>query len=401
MSSDRSQDVVLLGATGFTGRLVAERIAVQGPDDLRWTIAGRDESRLRAVAASLPAHRPAPEVVVADVTDPHSLRRLAASTRVLATTVGPYMEYGEPVVAACAEVGTDYVDLTGEPEFVDRVWLAHHERAVASGSRLVHACGFDSIPYDLGAWFTVGLLPDDVPIRMSGFVRASGAVSGGTYHSAVRAFSRVRQSSGVAARRRETERAGDRRPARRVRALPRRLVRGPEGRGWGLPLPTIDPVIVRRSARALPEYGPDFGYGHYAWVRRLPVAVATPLVLGGMVAVAQLPPGRDLLLKLRPQGAGPSAEQRDRSWFRVDLVTESPGRRLRTRVSGGDPGYDATATMLAQSALCLARDDVPDLAGQLTTAQAMGNRLLDRLSGHGITFEVLSDEVVADESVDT
>lgn len=395
MSSDRTHDVVLLGATGFTGRLVAERLAAQGPDDLRWAIAGRDATRLRAVVDSLPVDRPVPAVLLADVNDAASLRRLAATTRVLATTVGPYMEHGEPVVAACAEVGTDYVDLTGEPEFVDRMWLAHHERAARSGSRLVHACGFDSIPYDLGAWYTVGLLPDDLPIRMSGFVRASGSVSGGTYHSAVRAFSRVRQSSGVGAQRRDAERSGAEPPERRVRALPRRVVRGPGGRGWGLPLPTIDPVIVRRSARALPAYGPDFGYGHYAWVRRLPTAVVAPVVLGGMVAVAQIPPGRDLLLKLRPQGDGPDPGQRARSWFTVDLVTEVPGRRIRTRVSGPDPGYDATATMLAQSALCLARDDVPDLAGQLTTARAMGEQLLPRLSEHGIAFEVLSDEVVA------
>jgi short subunit dehydrogenase-like uncharacterized protein len=385
-------DVILLGATGFTGRLTAERLAAQAPDGLRWAIAGRDRRKLEAVAEDLADLGPAAghvNTLIADVTDRSSLRTLAAETRVLATTVGPYMEYGEPVAAACAETGTDYVDITGEPEFVDRIWLAHHDQATRTGARLVHACGFDSIPHDLGALFTVRQLPDDVPISVSAFVRASGKVSGGTYHSAVRALSRLRQSSSVASERRKRDPAVRSATGRRVRALPRRPVRAPDGWGWGLPLPTIDPIIVRRSARALRDYGPDFAYGHYALVRSLPMAAAAPVVLGGMLAVAQLPVGRDALLKLYPQGSGPSPERRGRGWFTVRFVAESPEQRLVTEVRGGDPGYDETATMLAQSALCLACDDVPELAGQLTTAQAMGDRLLARLRAQGMTFTVL------------
>ena len=208
MTSDRRDlgakpyDVVLLGATGFTGRLTAQRLAAQGPVGLRWAIAGRNKSKLETIAEELRAIVPAGrdvDVVVADVDDLESLRAMAELAKVVATTVGPYMDYGANVVAACAETGTDYVDLTGEPEFVDRMWLAHHTRALATGARIVHACGFDSIPHDLGALFTVRQLPPDLPITMSGFVRASGTFSGGTYHSAVRAFSRVRKSSLVAA----------------------------------------------------------------------------------------------------------------------------------------------------------------------------------------------------------
>jgi short subunit dehydrogenase-like uncharacterized protein len=390
-------DVVLFGATGFTGRLTAERLAGQGPDGLRWAIAGRNERELDRLAVALADRGRAGRgiaVLRADVTDLHSMRALAEQTKVLATTVGPYVEYGESAVAACAESGTDYADLSGEPEFVDRVWLAHQESALLTGARLVHACGFDSIPHDLGALFTVQQLPDDVPIRLSGFVRASGTPSGGTYHSAVRAFSRLRQSSAVAAERRRAERAARPATRRRVRALPRRPVRAPDGRGWGLPLPTIDPTVVRRSARALDEYGPDFSYGHYALVRSLRVAAAAPAVLGGMVVVSQLPVGRDLLLRLRPLGVGPSPARRARGWFKVRFVAETPGRRLVTEVAGGDPGYDETATMLAQSALCLAFDDLPVSAGQLTTAQAMGTQLRTRLESQGMTFAVTDDTKV-------
>ncbi len=224
-------------------------------------------------------------------------------------------------------------------------------------------------------------------MTVAGYVRAGGTLSGGTYHSAVRAFSRTRQSSAVSAQRRKAEGRGA--GGRRVRALPPRPTRAPDGRGWALPLPTIDPVVVRRSARALPRYGPDFGYGHYALVRSLPVALAAPALLGGMLAVSQLPPGRDLLLRLRRKGEGPTAERRAKSWFKVRFVGTGGGQRVVTEVSGGDPGYDETATMLSQSALCLALDDVPLTAGQVTTVQAMGDALLTRLQAAGMGFRVL------------
>jgi short subunit dehydrogenase-like uncharacterized protein len=159
-----------------------------------------------------------------------------------------------------------------------------------------------------------------------------------------------------------------------------------------LPLPTIDPTIVRRSARGLADYGPDFSYGHYALVRRLPTAVIAPVVLGGMVAAAQVPLGRDLLLKVKSRGSGPSPEQQRNAWFRVLFHAEAAGRILQAEVAGGDPGYGETATMLAQSALCLALDELPALAGQLTTAQAMGESLQRRLETQGMRFQVLADE---------
>ena len=387
----RPFDVVLVGATGFTGGLTAERLAADGPDDLRWAIAGRDLVRLEAVrdrVAGLGKAGASVQTLHADLADAASMRSLAEQTAVVATTVGPYLEHGEPLVAACAEAGTDYADLTGEPEFVDRMWLGYHEQALRTGARLVHACGFDSVPHDLGAYLTVQQLPEGVPLTVAGYVRAGGEISGGTYQSAVRAFSRARQSSAVSAERRRLERRPE---GRRVSALPMRPARAPDGRGWALPLPTIDPVVVRRSARALERYGPDFRYGHYALVRKLPTAIVTPLVLGGMLAVSQVPPGRDLLLKLRKPGDGPSAERRARSWFKVRFVGEGGGRQVVTQVSGGDPGYDETSRMLAQSALCLAFDNLPETAGQVTTAQAMGDALLSRLRAAGLRFEVLDE----------
>jgi len=327
-------------------------------------------------------------VLTADVDDARSMSVLAESTSLVASTVGPFVEHGPPLVGACARVGTDYLDITGEPEFVDAMWLEHHDAAVRTGARLVHACGFDSIPHDLGVLFTVGHLADDVPITVEGFVRASGRLSGGTYHSAVNAFGRARHMATLSKQRRARElRLAD----RRVSALPQRPRRVPGSDRWALPLPTIDPMIVRRSARALDAYGPDFCYGHYAEVGTMPKAVAAAVGVGGVMALSQAAPTRNLLLRLKSTGEGPDEAARERSWFRVRFLATAGDDTLMTEVCGGDPGYTETAKMLAESALCMVRDDLPTTAGQVTTAQAMGTTLIDRLRRAGMTFRVLPD----------
>ncbi|KMS88167.1 saccharopine dehydrogenase, partial [Streptomyces regensis] len=209
--TQREYDIVVFGATGFTGGLTAEYLAAHVPEGCRWALAGRNTTKLEAVRERLAAIEPSCAdlpLVQADVTDPASLARVAESARVVVTTVGPYLEYGEPLVAACAEAGTDYVDLTGEPEFVDRMYLAHHETARRTGARIVHACGFDSIPYDLGVFFTVTQLGEaakDADVTVRAQIRANAEFSGGTYASALTAFSRARQMAAVAKRRRAAE----------------------------------------------------------------------------------------------------------------------------------------------------------------------------------------------------
>lgn len=390
MSVGREFDVVLFGATGFTGGLTAEYLAAHAPNGCRWAIAGRSREKLLAVRERLAEINPSCgdlDLLVADVTDRESLRAVVMRTRVVVTTVGPYLRHGEPLVAVCAETGTDYLDLTGEPEFVDRMYLDHHDAAVASGARIVHAAGFDSIPYDLGVLFTVGQLPEDVPLDVQGYVSASASFSAGTYHSAITAFSRLRQMSAIARRRREVE----------GRPESGRVVRGAKGRprfekavgAWVLPAPTIDPQIVLRSARALARYGPAFRYGHYLAVKNLPVAAGIVGAVGAAVALAQVPPTRDWLLSRMASGDGPTQERRDKAWFRARFIGTGGGQRVVTEVSGGDPGYGETAKMLAESALCLAFDTLPKTAGQVTTAVAMGDKLIARLVRAGLTFRVV------------
>lgn len=382
-----SVDIALLGATGFTGALTADYLATHLPADATWAIAGRNQAKLEAVAdrvETLGGVRP--EIISADIGNADSMTALARSTRVLITTVGPYVQHGEPAVKAAAEAGIAYVDLTGEPEFVDAMWLKYDAVARETGARIVHACGFDSIPYDLGVLYTVQQLPEGVPLSVSGYISAGGTASGGTYHSAIGAFSRIRQAGRTAAERKRLEA----RPAgRTVRGGGGGIGRGAGGKGWALPLPTIDPQIVLRSARSLDRYGPEFTYSHFAQFTKLPMLAAT--LAGGamLVAGAQLKPTRALLLKLRAQGDGPDEDKRAQSWFSLRLVGEGGGRTVTTQVSGGDPGYTETAKMLSESALCLAFDDVPKVSGQTTTAVAMGDALIARLQHAGITFQTL------------
>jgi short subunit dehydrogenase-like uncharacterized protein len=392
--STRELDLVLVGATGFTGGLTAEYLAAHAPEGCRWGLAGRSRDRLEAVRDRLAAIDPTLSdlpLLTADVTDEGSLADLVRRTRLVVTTVGPYLQYGGLLVAACAEAGTDYVDLTGEPEFVDRMYVEHHATAARTGARLVHACGFDSVPHDLGALFTLRQLPSGLPVRMRGMVRSNAMFSGGTFASAVTQVSRARQMRQAASERRRVE---PRVQGRRVRIAAERPHFDELAGFWLVPLPTIDSFVVRRSAAALDEYGPDFTYGHYAAVKRLPVALGGLATVSAVALAAQLPPLRRFLISRVPQGGGPSEERRARSYFSVRFIAESGGRRVFTEVRGGDPGYTETAKMLAESALCLAFDDNPAASGQVTTVQAMGDRLLDRLVAAGLSFTLHRTEDV-------
>lgn len=388
----RDLDLALFGATGFTGGLTAEYLARHAPSGLRWALVGRNEQKLAAVRDRLVRidERLADlELVVADTTDAASLAALARRTKVVVTTVGPYLQLGEPLVAACAEAGADYVDLTGEPEFVDTMYVRHHRTAERSGARIVHACGFDSIPHDLGVYFAVQQLQASGPVTARGVVRAAASFSGGTFHSALGAFERGRQMSAALKERRRVEPRPEGRSSRAVSGKPGR---DPLLGYWLLPLPTIDPQVVARSGAALPAYGPEFRYSHFAGVKTLRYAAGGALGVGALGLAAQVPPLRNALKKRVKQGEGPSPARREKSWFTVDVVAEGDGRTVHARVSGGDPGYDETAKMLAESALCLLLDENPTTAGSVTTAQAMGDSLLSRLMAAGIRFEVIDDQ---------
>jgi short subunit dehydrogenase-like uncharacterized protein len=391
----RDYDIVMYGATGFVGELTAEYLAEHAPENARIALAGRSAAKLQALRTTL--ERPAWGLLTADAADAGAIKSLAEAARVVVSTVGPYLKYGELLVAACAAAGTDYVDLTGESEFVDLMYLRYHAVARESGARIVHSCGFDSIPYDLGALFTVSQLPD-VPIALRGFGAASGSISGGTFHSAVGQMGRLKESGRVGRQRRSVERNaedGRVRDGRTVTGLPGKPHNEALAGGWVVPVPTIDPQHVLRSARLNPVYGPEFSYSHFIVTKRLRTTVGFGAGVGVVVTLAQLEATRKLLLRLKVPGSGPSAERRAKSHFRVRMVADyglgSPRSRLITEIRGGDPGYGETAKMLAESALALAFDaDLPQRGGgQWTPALALGQPLIDKLIKAGIEFEVV------------
>ncbi|NBV26151.1 MAG: saccharopine dehydrogenase, partial [Actinobacteria bacterium] len=286
----------------------------------------------------------------------------------------------------CAEAGTDYVDLTGEPEFVDLMYVKYNATAEKSGARLIHACGFDSIPHDLGAQFTVEQLPEGVPLTVRGYVTANGTFSGGTAASALEAMSRMSESKKA-----HTARvAAEPLPAGRTA----KVVAGKPGKSrdtgrWSLPMPTIDPEIVLNSARRVDRFGPDFSYSHNLDSKSFIGTASMVVGIGFIAGMAQVGPVRRWMSNRVPPGTGPSEEKRAASWFKVRFFGEGGGVKVVTEVAGGDPGYGETAKMISESALCLAFDDLPTTSGQQTTASAMGSALRTRLITKGITFTVI------------
>ncbi len=407
MRKDISEfDVIVWGATGFTGRLVAEylyeRYGASG--ELRWAMGGRNESKLSAVRDEIGAD--GVPLLVGDAGDPASLDALAAQTRVVCTTVGPYAKYGSELVAACARQGTHYCDLAGEAQWIRRMIDAHEETAARSGARIVHCCGFDSIPSDLGVLFLQDLARDRLATtcpRVSLRVRKMrGTASGGTVASLLNAIEEGRAD-------RET---------RRVLADPYSLYPRGEDRGkdrtdqpgpayddavdsWTAPfvMAAINAKVVRRSnAVAGFPYGRQFRYDEAVMTGRgvtgFGSATAMTAALAGFVLLATPAPTRALLNRLfLPQpGEGPDKDKREKGYFDMLLTGHADdGSTIQARVRGDrDPGYGSTSRMLGESAVCLALDDdTPNIGGGFwTPATAMGQALIRRLGERaGVTFD--------------
>jgi len=403
----RRFDIVLFGATGFTGRLVADYLAsASAARTVRWALAGRDADKLRKVRDELVASAPhvkGLEIVVGDALDPAAMRTIAADTRVVCTTVGPYGRYGSALVEACAAEGTDYCDLTGEAPWIRRMIDAHDATAKTTGARIVHCCGFDSIPSDLGVQF----LQQEMQRRhghpasqVSALFQYRGGTSGGTIASMLDIFENARDpevgralANPYALDPDPDKRGPDRRPDyfggisydRRVRRFTAPFL-----------MAAINTRIVRRSnALAGYPYGEDFRYREVTSLpgspKGLVAAVTMTAGLAGFGIAATVPWLRKQLAKRLPKpGEGPNQEQRERGYFLVTLIGERNGSDERVVVKVGDradPGYGSTCKMLGESALCLAFDNLPKVGGVLTPATAMGPALAERLRKAGFTFE--------------
>ncbi len=396
---NRTFDIVLFGATGFTGRLVADYLAQHAPADVRIALAGRNQKKLEGIRAELKKDWP---VLVADAHDVAALESLTAQTTVVCTTVGPYAKHGLPLVAACAKNGTHYCDLTGETQFMRDAIDASDAAAKSSGARIVHTCGFDSIPSDLGVQAlheALGAMKRATYV----VVAAKGGFSGGTVASLLNGLDEAKADKArrkilvdpyaLSPDRSKEPDLGDERDLATFRF--------DDFVGqWVAPfvMASINTRVVRRT-NALQgyAYGRSFRYAEVIGTRTGPAgALAAAGITAGMGALMgglMLGPTRKFVESMLPKpGEGPSEVQRRNGFLKVRVFGESEaGEKKSVTITGqGDPGYQLTSLILGETALCLARDEakLPKVAGVLTPATAMGGVLRARLVAAGMTFDV-------------
>ena len=389
MAQGREFDVIVYGATGYTGRLVAEYLSktygVGG--DVKWAMAGRSADKLAAVRDEIGAPADTP-FVVADASKPEDLKAMAERAGAIATTVGPYQLYGEPLVAACAEAGTDYVDLCGEPGWMHEMIGKYEGAAQKSGARIVFSCGFDSIPFDLGVWFLQDAAKEKLgkPVpRVKGRVRKmQGTFSGGTFASFKETMAAVGRDPSLI----------------KVLQNPFSLAMGFQGPdqphgmaavedtdigSWSAPfiMASINTKNVHRSNALMDHaYGKDFVYDEMMLTgpgdkgKAMAEGIASTNMMGGDGPAP---------------GEGPTKEERENGFYDVLFFgIADDGTVIKAGVTGDkDPGYGSTSKMIAESALCLVKDDTGTPGGIWTPAPAMGGHLVTRLTEKaGLTFEI-------------
>jgi short subunit dehydrogenase-like uncharacterized protein len=408
--TQRKYDVILWGATGFTGQIVAAYLTKNygvESEKLRWAMAGRSPQKLEAVREEIAKESPEATkipLVIADSDDIASLQAMAAQATVICTTVGPYARYGAKLVAACIAEGTHYCDLTGEVQWIRRMIDEHHEEAAKKQLRIVNCCGYDSIPSDIGVLMVQEEMKarHGVPCEEIKFYAgpSRGSFSGGTVASMLNLLEEASKDKSI----------------RRVLGdpyslLPKDAPRGQDGsdqmgvrwdddlQRWTAPfvMAGINTRIVRRSNALMGfSYGQGFRYSEVMafrkGVRGWYTATSITLGLGGFLTAAAIKPIRRLLAAtvLPAPGQGPSKEAQENGYFTVYLLGKAQEHRIYGFIYGSkDPGYGATAIMLAESAICLARDThlLPERFGLLTPASAMGMTLTQRLRQAGLTLE--------------
>lgn len=405
--SNKNYDVVLFGATSFVGQILARYLLEEfGCDgELRWAAAGRSKPRLESLRADLGKAAQNLPLLVADAADDDALRKLCRQARVVVTTVGPYALYGEPLVRACVETGTDYCDLTGELQWIRRMIAAYEPRARASGARIVHCCGFDSVPFDLGVHF----LQREARARFgrpcaSAKMRVRsmrGGFSGGTYASVMNL---VKEAAADPALRRELADPYSLCPADYAPKVRQHNVKFAEYDrdfgSWTAPfvMGALNVRVVQRTnALQRQAYGREFRYDEAvltgAGVRGQATAAAVSTALAAFMGVGAIGPARRLMSRFLPApGEGPSPEAQRKGKYDLRFFGRADdGRTLRARVTGDrDPGYSSTARMLGQCAACLVEDVPRDVPGGFwTPASIFGDLLLPRLQRAGLEFSIV------------
>lgn len=375
----KKYDIVLFGASGFTGQLIAQYLSKNAEkENISWAIAGRDEKKLLEVAQSCSGAKP--EIITANIKDYIGLLQMSGQAQVLMNAVGPFNLYGPDVIKACLDTKTHYLDITGEPSFVANTYNLHHQSAQDNQVCIVNCCGFDSIPADFAAWLTAMKLPKDEPKTLKGYIRTNATFSGGTFTTAIQAMYM------------ETKKISHKVKLKRhpnTPKLPIKIHYNDEIKGWALPMPVVDPHIVKRSIHGLADsYGPA-AYAQFFVRSSFMKVVNTVLPVGFAMIMVRFKFFRDKMFKKFSPGTGPSEARRAQSKFEVICFGESPTAKAKTTFSGGDPGYNETSKMFSQAAFTLL-DSLKENTikyGVLTPVEAFGMPLIDRLKAEGIVIE--------------
>tara|TARA_B100000686_G_scaffold298753_1_gene332031 strand:+ start:131 stop:1372 length:1242 start_codon:yes stop_codon:yes gene_type:complete len=407
IKEDREFDIIVWGASGFTGQLVVQYLATKYSTDamIKWAIGGRNRTKLEKVLIEKQKQEKLPEIIIADSHDRATLDLMTARTKVILSTVGPYAKYGSDLVESCIKNGTDYCDLTGESQWIRRMIDKHEDDAKKSGARIVMSCGFDSIPSDIGVYYLTEHARAQhaqscASITM--LVRAiKGGASGGTVSSILNIIDEVREDRSIAGI-----------LANPYTLNPVNMRQGPDSKDqngaihnreanvWTAPflMAAINSRIVRRTNALLNyQYGKEFRYaeatitgsGLKGWLSAITISVGLKL----SIIAAAIPAIRRIIIepKVPKPGEGPTSEEQENGYFNLLMIAKlTDGQILRLRIKGDrDPGYGSTSKMLAESAICLAKDKLATRGGIWTPAAAMGNHLLQRMRNNaGLTFDL-------------
>lgn len=375
----KKYDIVLFGASGFTGQLIAQYLSKNAEkENISWAIAGRDEKKLLQIANTCQASKP--EIITADIKEYQSLLYMTNKAKILMNAVGPFNTYGPDVIKACLDTKTHYLDITGEPSFVANTYNLHHQSAQDNQVCIVNCCGFDSIPADFAAWLTASKLPKNEPKILKGYIRTNATFSGGTLTTAIQALHmEAKKTSHKVRLKRHPE----------TPKIHLKIHYNNDIKGWAIPMPVVDPHIVKRSIYGLPEsYGPA-AYAQFFVRTSFMKVLKTVLPIIFAMVMVRFKFFRDKMFKKFSPGTGPSEARRAQSKFEVICLGESATSKAKTTFSGGDPGYNETSKMFSQAAFTLLDLIKNHKAkyGVLTPVEAFGMPLIDRLKVEGIVIE--------------
>ena len=386
---DKKFDIIIYGATGFTGSLGAKYMDKYS-NEFKWAIAGRDSNKLEKLQNEIPGK---PEIVIADANDEQALLKLTASTKVVASYAGPFNKYSNLLVKACVETGTHYVDITGEAIWVRDLIDNYHQRCIDNKIKIIPACGYDSIPSDLGTYFTAKQVNE--PLKsIFAYHNMSGGVSGGTIESAftMRDFKSKHKMGHPFLLNPEGSYSKNQKLLSKDYFS---IKKNKKLNKWVIPfvMAITNTRPVRRSAALMEakqqSYGPDFVYNEFQMVKKYSVALITTVSLAvlGMIIVS---PFRNFLRKFFPKpGTGPNEKTRNNGWYEALFVAKTTkNQEYVYRMYGkGDPGYKSTSMFLVESAISLLNNSDNGEYGVLTPATGLGDDLIIRLKDQGVLFE--------------